>query len=37
LRLFETTALITVDEMVEALKKASELPYRAPTEAHAMA
>jgi uncharacterized protein with GYD domain len=37
LRLFETTALITVDEMVEALKKASELPYRAPMEAHAMA
>jgi uncharacterized protein with GYD domain len=28
----ETTVLMTVDEMLEALAKAQELPYRAPTE-----
>jgi uncharacterized protein with GYD domain len=29
----ETQVLLTVDEMLEALEKAAELPYRAPKEA----
>lgn len=33
LRSFETTQLITADEMVEALRKAAEIEYHAPTEA----
>jgi uncharacterized protein with GYD domain len=33
LRSFETTPLITVGEMVEALKRAAEIEYHAPTEA----
>ena len=37
LRSFSTTQLISVDEMVEALRKAPSLGYRAPTEAHARA
>ena len=28
----ETQVLLTVDEMIEALQKAAELPYRAPKE-----
>ncbi len=36
-RSFETTALITVKEMVEALEKAGSLEYRAPTAEHALA
>ena len=35
-RSFETTALMTAKEMVDALGKAAEIPYRAPAE-HAMA
>jgi uncharacterized protein with GYD domain len=33
LRTFETTPLITTGEMVEALRKAAEIDYHAPTEA----
>ena len=29
----DTQVLLTVDEMIEALHKAAELPYRAPAEA----
>jgi uncharacterized protein with GYD domain len=36
-RSFETTALITVDEMVQALGKANEIPYPAPTREAALA
>jgi uncharacterized protein with GYD domain len=33
----ETTVMLTVEEMLEALAKAQELPYRAPTEHSALA
>src|SRR5207244_3344938 len=33
MRSFETTELITADEMVEALRKAADIEYHAPTEA----
>jgi uncharacterized protein with GYD domain len=37
LRSFSTTQLISVDEMVEALRKAPGLGYRAPIETHVTA
>jgi uncharacterized protein with GYD domain len=33
MRSVDTQVLMTVDEMIEALHKAAELPYRAPAEA----
>jgi uncharacterized protein with GYD domain len=35
-RSFETTALITIREMADALRKASEIPYQPPTREHAL-
>jgi uncharacterized protein with GYD domain len=31
----DTTVMLTVDEMIEALHKAGELPYKAPAAGHA--
>jgi uncharacterized protein with GYD domain len=33
----DTTVMLTVDEMIDALHKAAELPYRAPAAEHAVA
>jgi uncharacterized protein with GYD domain len=33
----ETTVMMTVDEMLEAMRKATELPYRVPAESAVMA